>query len=175
MKKVISLLLALIIVFSFAACNTKNTGADPSGNNEVSQNENLEGDLESILEKIYDTAEVDEYFKEYAKTGLQITEITDENIKYHLGKEGIEYESAIASEPIMSSSAYSLCLVRVKEGADIEKIKTDIKENVDPRKWVCVGVDEENVIVDSIGDVVILIMSNDQGKALHDAFLAMKG
>lgn len=33
----------------------------------------------------------------------------------------------------MSSSAYSLCLIRVKEGADIEKIKTDIKENVDSR------------------------------------------
>ena len=63
----------------------------------------------------------------------------------------------------------------VKEGADIEKIKEDIKANVNPQKWVCVGVDPDKVIVDSIGDVIIIIMSNDEGKALHDAFLALKG
>lgn len=74
----------------------------------------------------------------------------------------------------MTSSAYSLCLLRVKEGADIKAIKKDIKENVDPRKWICVGVDPDNIIVDNIGDVVVLIMSDDAGSALHDAFLQLK-
>jgi hypothetical protein len=41
-------------------------------------------------------------------------------------------------------------------------------------KWVCVGVDPDNVIVDSIGDVVILIMSDDNAQALHQAFLALQ-
>ncbi|MDI9488487.1 MAG: hypothetical protein QM222_04050, partial [Bacillota bacterium] len=65
-------------------------------------------------------------------------------------------------------------LVRAKEGADIEKIKTDIKDNVNPMKWVCVGVSEENVIVDSIGDIIFLVMSDNQAQALHNAFLALE-
>lgn len=135
---------------------------------------NLEGSLEEILAEIYKTAAVSEQFREYAKTGLQTTEINGENCEYHLGKAEIEFDAAIASEPIMSPSAYSLCLVRVKEGADIEQIKTDIKENADPRKWVCVGVDPDNVIVDNVGDVIILIMSDQEGAALHEAFLALQ-
>lgn len=168
MKKLHLIVLTLILVISFTACQSKDVDTNPI------ENSNLEGNLESILDKIYETADIEDTFKDYIKDGLQTTEITAENAKYFLGKEGIEFEEAIASEPIMSSSAYSLCLIRVKEGADIEKIKTDIKENVDPRKWVCVGVDPNNVIVDNIGDVVVLVMSDDVGSALHDAFLQLK-
>ncbi|NYB75592.1 hypothetical protein HZF24_15700 [Sedimentibacter hydroxybenzoicus DSM 7310] len=167
MKKLHLIVLTLIMVFSITACQPKSGDADPDNNK-------LEGSLESILDKIYETADTSDDFKEYAKNGLQTTEIKSEDAAYFLGKDGIEFESAIASEPLMSSSAYSLCLVRVKEGADIEKIKTEIKENVDPRKWICVGVDPSNVIVDNIGDVIVLIMSDNEGSALHDAFLKLK-
>ncbi len=168
MKKLHLIVLTLILVISFTACQSKDTDTNPIENN------NLEGNLESILDKIYETADVSDSFKDYIENGLQTTEIKAENAGYFLGKEDIEFEAAIASEPVMSASAYSLCLVRVKEDADIEKIKTDIKENADPRKWICVGVDPANVIVDNIGDVVILIMSDDGGNALHDAFLQLK-
>lgn len=168
MKKLHLILLILILVVSFTACQSKDVDTDPV------ENTNLEGSLESILDNIYETAEVDESFKDYINNRLQVTEITAENMGYFLGKDDIEFETAIASEPMMSSSAYSLCLVRVKEGADIEKIKTEIKENVDPRKWICVGVDPNNIIVDNIGDVVVLIMNDDIGSALHDAFLQLK-
>lgn len=141
---------------------------------ESTDNDNLfEGSLESILEKIYETADIDDNFKAFIKDGLMTTEITAENAAYYFGTEGIEFEEGIASDPIMSTSAYNLSLIRVKEGADIEKIKTDIKENVDPMKWVCVGVDPDNIFVDSYENVVILIMSNDQGTALHEGFLAL--
>ena len=195
MKRILLLVLVLVLVVSFTACQTKDTGADTDNQNQQNeqnkdqnnnqnndqnndqntQSENLEGSLEDILAKIYDTAEVSSNFKEFMDSGLQTTEITAERCGYYLGKEDIEFEEAIASEPIMSTSAYSLCLVRVKEGADIEKIKKDIKDNVDPMKWVCVGVDPENIFVDSIGDVIVLVMSNNEGKALYDAFLALKG
>lgn len=168
MKKIYLILLALVLVISFTACQSNDAGTNPVENN------NLEGSLESILDKIYKRAEVSDSMKDFIKEGLQVTEITAENTGYFLGKGNIEFEEAIASEPMISSSAYSLCLVRVKEGADIEKIKTDIKENADPRKWICVGVDPNNVIVDNIGDVVILIMSDEAGSALHDAFLQLK-
>ena len=185
MKKVVIVLLTITLAFSFTACTTKATNTnnqDTDKNQDSNKNEdtdkvgseNLEGSLEDILKKIYDTAATSEQFKEYADTGLQKTEITAERTEYYLGKAGIEFEEALSSEPIMSPSAYELDLVRVKEGADIESIKKEMKDNVNPMKWVCVGVDPENIIVDNIGDVIILIMSDDEGKALHDAFLALK-
>ena len=42
------------------------------------------------------------------------------------------------------------------------------------QKWVCVGVDPDNIIVDSIGDIVILIMSDTDAQDLHQAFLSLK-
>jgi nitrogen regulatory protein PII-like uncharacterized protein len=166
MKKLLTLLIALIIAFSFTACKAE------TGNS--NQNSNLEGSLEEILDKIYETAKLDNDFKEYVKPMLQTEQITAEKTEYYLGKADIEFETAIASESMMSTSAYSLCIVKVKEGADVEKIKKDIKEKVDPRKWICVGVDPKNVIVDSIGNVIFLVMSDGYAKPLHDAFLALK-
>lgn len=167
MKKLSLILLTLVMVISFTACQS-------NGVDKPIENKNLDGSLESILDKIYETADLSDSMKDFIKDGLFTTEVTEENVSYYFGKE-IEFKEAIASEPMINASAYSLCLVRVKEGADMEKIKTDIKENADPRKWICVGVEPENVIVDNIGDVVILIMSNEDGSALHDAFLQLKG
>lgn len=191
MKKLLFLSITIILIFSFTACKTEPADSNPTNtptptetvtptetpnSDENSDGESiLDGSLESILEKIYETADTSEDFKEYAKTGLQTTKITEDRVEYYLGKEGIEFEEALASEPIMMPSAYELTLVRVKEGADIEKIKKEIKENVNPQKWVCVGVNPDNVIVDSIDDVIIIIMSDNECKALHEAFLALEG
>jgi hypothetical protein len=169
MKKIIALMVVLFTVFSLAAC--KATDSKETGGNKTS---NLEGSLEDNLKKIYDTAKVDDNFKEYIKSGLQNEKVTAERVEYFLGKSDLEFVEALASEPVMQPGAYSLVLVRVKEGTDVEKVKKDIKENVNPMKWICVGVKEENIVVDSIGDVIFLVMSDDQAKPLHDAFLALK-
>lgn len=189
MKKLLLIILSLIILLNVTACRADEI-KNPEDSDENTQSEvtdentqavdttespsDSEDGLEGILDKIYETAAVSAEFKDYIATGLQTTPITAENCEYQLGKAGIEFESAIASEPMMSASAYSLCLVRVKEGADIEAVKNEIRENVDPQKWICVGVDPNNIIVDNVGDVLILIMSDNEGTALHDAFLALK-
>ena len=41
-------------------------------------------------------------------------------------------------------------------------VKTEIKNNVNPRKWMCVEVPKEDVIVKSKGDLIILIMVADE-------------
>ena len=76
----------------------------------------------------------------------------------------------MASEPMIGSSAHSIVLIRVNDGSDIAKIKEDIKTNVDPRKWICVGVDPENVVVDNIDNMIILIM-DERSEEFHKAFL----
>lgn len=125
----------------------------------------LNGELKSIIEKIYTTSEV-----QLPKTAC--TEVTKDNSKYYLGTDNIEFSKALASEPLMSSVAHSLVLLRVENASDIEKIKAEIKNNVDPRKWICVGVEQENVVVDNIDNLIILIMDKESDK-LHKAFLSL--
>ena len=127
---------------------------------------NVEGTLEDLMTKMY----ID--IKEDEKPMLGNTEVNEENIEYYLGDASIEYESALASEPMMGSIAHSVVLVRAKDGADIEGIKTKIKEKVDPRKWICVGVEKEDVIVENRGNLIVLIMVQDENirEKLQTAF-----
>ncbi len=100
------------------------------------------------------------------------SELTSENMVYMLGVDNFEYLKGVASEPMMSSQAHSIVLFTVEEGADIDKIKTDIKENVDGRKWICVGVEPNNILVDNVGNHIILIM-DDASETLMDTFLSI--
>jgi hypothetical protein len=60
----------------------------------------------------------------------------------------------------------------MEDGADIEAAKTLIKDSVNPAKWICVAVDPSNVVVDNIGNLVVLIMSDDSAK-IHESFLKL--
>lgn len=160
MKKVLLLIVAGLMVFNLAGCGSTAPVEEP-----VEEAPQISGTLEEIVENIYNGAEV-----ELPQT--MITELNEENEAYFLGNNDVEYVKGIASEPMMSSIAHSVVLLRVEEDADIESIKTSIKENVDPRKWICVSVQEDQVIVDNVGDIVILIMSAE-ADALHNSFLAL--
>ena len=74
----------------------------------------------------------------------------------------------------MSYVAHSVVLVRANSIKDVDNIKKEIKEKIDPRKWICVGVDEKNVFVESKGDLVILIMDNEYASTIRDNFINLK-
>ena len=123
---------------------------------------NLDGTLEEIMESVYSDVYTGLSDDEKPMLGnINVSEDMQDNIAYYIGTEDIEYEEILASEPMMGSIAHSVVLVRMKENADIEAAKKAIKENVDPRKWICVEVPEDKVIVESKGNVIILIMVAD--------------
>lgn len=122
-------------------------------------NDNLEGSLEDIMNNLNNY--VYEGLADDQKPMLgNINVSTDmqDNIEYYIGTKDIEYKEILASEPMMGSMAYSVVLVRMKDGADIESAKKAILDNVDPRKWICVEVPKEDVIVKNRGNLIILIM-----------------
>ena len=128
---------------------------------------NIEGTLDEILTKLYADFKEDEMpMLDKINFLEKMEDATDEEhsdrIKYYIGSDKIEAKEVLASEPMMSSIAYSVVLVRMEEKADIEKAKTEIKNNVNPRKWGCVEVPKEDVIVKSKGDLIILIMVADE-------------
>ena len=139
-KKIMLFTIASLSLFGLTAC----------GNDEVG------GKLEDLMPKLYQDIKEDE------RPALMNTELTEENLEYFLGTADIEYEEGLASEPMMGSIAHSVVLLRTKENANIEEIKTKIKESVDPRKWICVEVAKEDVIVKNRGNLIILIMVADE-------------
>jgi hypothetical protein len=125
----------------------------------------LTGELDKIIEEIYSISKV-----QLPRTGF--TEVTAENSEYFIGTNNIEFTEALASEPVIGSFPHSLVLLRVKDDADIDSIKAEIKNKVNPRKWICVGVEPENVVIDNIDNLIILILDNESEK-LHKAFLSL--
>lgn len=132
---------------------------------------NVDGTLEEIMKKVYKN--IPENERPMMLTNM---EVNDENAKYYLGSTDIEYEEALASESGVGSIAHSVVLVRVKDNADIEAIKNKIKNEIDPRKWVCVGVEKDDIIVENKGNLIILIMVEDEDtrEKLEDGFENLK-
>ncbi len=120
-------------------------------------NSNIDDDLGDLMDKVY--AEIPE---DERPMMLQQVKVNADNIEYYLGTSDISYKEALASEPAIGSIAHSVVLVRVADDASVEDVKTKIKENVNPRKWICVGVEEEDVIVKNRGNLIILILEEDQ-------------
>ena len=118
-----------------------------------------------IMKKLYENISEDEM------PLLETVEVTKENQEYYLGNVSFNYQEALASEPVMSSIAHSVVLIRLKDTKNIESIKKEIKEKVDPNKWICVGVEDKNVIVVSKGNLILLVMDDEYATQIRDNFL----
>lgn len=146
-KKILTLLLVCIPLISLTGCSEQN----------------IEGELSDLMTSIYSDVYTDIPEEERPMLGnINVLEEAPDNIEYYIGTKDIDYEEIYVSEPMMGSIAHSVVLVRMKDGSNIEEAKTKIKENVDPRKWICVEVPEEDVIVKNKGNLIILIMVADE-------------
>ena len=155
-KKVISIVIAVVVVVALVVLAVMLMGNKPQ--------EHVEGTLTDLMTKLYANIPEDEL------PMLANTEVTAENVEYFLGTADVQYTEALASEPMMSSIAHSVVLVRVPEDANVEEVKEQIKNNVDPVKWICVSVDPQNVKVENRGDLVVLIMDNEKADKILENF-----
>lgn len=121
--------------------------------------------LEELMAALY------EAIPEEQRPMVSNAEINAENSGYYVGIDQMELQEGLASEPMMTSVAHSVCLVRVKDGTDIASVMEQMKNGVDGYKWICVGVDKENIIADHVGNTIILILDNYDAELIHQAFL----
>ncbi len=150
MKKILCLVLAFAMALSLAACGGNTEPEAPAFE--------LTGTLNEIADKIYANETVTDEMA--IMTNDMILEDV-EGLTYNLGVASADaIESAVLSEPMMSSIAYSLALVKAKEGADIEALKNEILEGVNYRKWICVAA--EKIAVVNCGNVIMMIMSSEE-------------
>ena len=111
-------------------------------------NKNVLPELETIKVDIKNIDEVTSY------TGLK----TNDGI-----------ESIVVSEPLITSQAYSVAIVKVKDNADVEKIKQEMLDNIDMRRWICVSA--EQLYITNSGNVIFSVMADkDIAKAVYNDF-----
>lgn len=148
MKKIIAMLLVVVMAASLMACGESAPAKAP-----------LEGTMSENVNKIMAEAPVEFMGGEIP---VDLSDTSEDGIwalSYYTGLKSAEKITDIAVyEPMMMAQAFSLVMVRVAEGQDAKTVAQEIKDNVDPFKWVCVGADE--VMVAGYGDVVMLIMVN---------------
>lgn len=163
--KIVIAVVAIIAVIAIAviAINSKpKTNLDPIASSE---------DLEALVDKIYEGLEI-----EMPMVGTQVIDITDNDaVKYTTGLENADdIEYVVESLPMMMAQPYSLVLVKVKSGVNIEEVAKTMNENIDARKWICVTA--EKVYTTTSGDVVCLVMSReDVAKPVYEKFKTLAG
>ena len=80
-----------------------------------------------------------------------------ETFEFFTFAEYVDGAEGVACEPMMSSVAHSVVLVRLPNGIDASAFASKMKANADPRKWIC--VEAEKVATASKGNLAILVMS----------------
>lgn len=80
-----------------------------------------------------------------------------DNLQYYTGLTDSSLVKDVAvSEAMMSSQAYSLVLVQVKDPADAKSVAEEMLAGIDPVKWICVEADDLQIVTQ--GDIVMLFM-----------------
>ncbi|MGM9521449.1 MAG: hypothetical protein ACI3VB_03110 [Oscillospiraceae bacterium] len=192
MKKLLTFIIAAVMLLSLAACAAKDGGnsdideTDPdSENTEIGAGENTapedtEGDadkadepdapedssgqLSDIMSTILDGVE--------NLPAIQDIPLDSSNFEFYAF---VPYDSdynGLASEAMMNAIAHSVVLVQVPDGTDAEAVAEEIEANADPRKWIC--VEAEKTVVSVNGSLILLVMSTESiADAVTENFLAL--
>ena len=160
----VGLIIAILLFLVFSNRTVENTI-------QTNLNINKVEDLEALVDQIYDGVSI-----EMPSVMTQRIDINDADaVKSFTGldnSENIEY--AVVSEPMMSSQAYSLVLVKTKEGTDSNEMAKLINENVDERKWICVSA--EKIYTTTSGNVICLVMTNENtANTIFESFKTLAG
>lgn len=145
--------ISFIIFVLVSGSGNKGSAETPKNINDIintinKNNKNVLPELETMKVDIKNIYEVTSY------TGLK----TNDGI-----------ESIVVSEPLITSQAYSVAIVKVKDSADVEKIKQEMLDNIDMRRWICVSA--EQLYITNSGNVIFSVMADkDVAKAVYNDF-----
>ncbi len=160
---VIIAIIAVIIVAMFLKGNEKQKTNLPQINSAE--------DLSNIINQVYE-GNTDLF----PTLQTQTVDVTDSAaVQSYTGLEnGNDLEYLVASEPMISSQAYSFVLAKVKDGVNANEVAKQMSEKVNTRKWVCVSA--EKLYATNSGDVVCLVMTNEQtAKTVYEKFKTLAG
>ena len=188
MKKIFAMMLALAMMFSMVACGGKTTEpttaptevpteAPTAAPTEESTTEPAEvavnvetATMEELLNKVVEINPV-EFMG--GTMPIDLTDTSEDGLWMLKDNTGLENADNITDAavfgPMMGSIAFSMVMVRTAEGVDVKAVAETMKNNIDPRKWICVEADDLQVV--SYGDVIMLIMVDSQNGMTSQSFV----
>lgn len=171
MNKTVKIIIAVVI--AIVAVVAILVGVFAFGNSKPESNLTINSaeELTALVDQIYAGISI-----EMPMLMTMPVDTTDaDSVKYMTGLENAEnVEFAVVSEPMMSSQAYSMVLVKAKDGADVDEMAKSMNENIDERKWICVTA--EKIYTATSGNVICLVMSNpDTAKTVYESFKTIAG
>ncbi len=167
MKRTLALLLTLMLAAgTVASCGDKkeetknpestvtdNVGAETEGNadNETNVDTSAYTTL-GIIDSIYN-----QKAPAFMTMSIPVDLADADAVKMYLGLEDAsKIAEASVTESMMGAQAYSLVIARVAEGQDAKAVAQEMKNGIDPRKWICVAADD--IKYTTAGDLVCFCM-----------------
>ncbi|MBQ9941127.1 MAG: hypothetical protein IJO74_06275 [Clostridia bacterium] len=186
MKKIFLILMALILTFAMVACTAENNAQNDDNNGEVvdvpgEENNNevvddtqntddtaavtLDGDLKSVIDAV--TKDIAP-----AELSVETISIDAELFPAFFPIEAPETFEAYVCAPLIGSIAHEVSVLRVADNDVATAVAEQLKENLDPRKWIC--VEAEKTIVEVRDNVILVVMSTaDVADAALANFMAI--
>lgn len=174
MKKLaLVLALALALTAIFVGCT-----ADEKENEVVEENNEVVEQKPEESAKILSAEElqtaVDEIYAKYPVPFMAGTipaeMITADSYTYYTGlADDSKVNALIVSESMIGAQAYSLVMLSVKEGEDVEAVANEMINGIDQRKWMCVEADLIRTVAS--GNTVMLVMIDSSMEIGIDGFV----
>lgn len=153
-KSVIIIFITLLVLVVIAGVIAFNGSKNESNLSSITLNSNSE--IKKFINQVYDQIPKDDVM---SVESVDIDLNDEYALNSYLGlqdKDKIKY--AVASEPLMTSSAYSFVVASLKDGSNAHEVANEILNGVNPRKWICVEAEQTNVIFKD--NVVVLVMTD---------------
>ena len=154
MKKLSLVLLTVALCFGLVAC-----GNQKEENNGTTGADIATMSLNEIMDVVYSGFAEEELPMMIERKDL--AEADADTKIWFLGSDEIAFEEALGSESGVGSYAHSMVLVRVAEGTDVEATMEELRSSIDPRKWICVGVELDEVVIENIGNVILVAIDQE--------------
>ena len=151
MKKFLAIVLAALLAVTLISCAKDDVEENKTDVVEIYENV----DLAAVADSLYDGIAEDQ------RPFVMSMPLTNEDFEFFTFvpyEEGLE---AVANEPMMSSIAHSVVLVKAPTVEKAQELAAAMKEKCDPRKWMCVEAD----IVEGVtnGNIAMLLMTTTEG------------
>ena len=141
MKHILKLISALCMSLTLVACGGTKEEAISSMS------------LEDVMNALYEGIAEDEM----PMFGEDVA-INEDNVEWYLGTTEAVFDEGLAREPLIGSIAHSTVLLRVEDEKQIDATMELVRNSVNTNKWVCVGIDPSELVLEKKGNVILMII-----------------
>lgn len=165
MKKIITLFLAAVMIFTLSGCGSRKDTPEESQDDGSAYAESL--DVLSEIMKVY--AE-DDLFSIYG--GDQENAVMDAPGKFDISKTeelemtlglpeelSAEIDDAASMVHMMNANTFTGAVYHLKDGTDINTFADSVKSNIMAKQWIC-GQPDTLIIIDAGGNYVLTAYGN---------------